>query len=67
MSASDSLGKEFREIGNCGGKLELIRNEEGISMSISGKGFTGYVQVGISLDGERTSRQRIASGRSGRC
>jgi len=53
MSASDSLGEEFREIGNCGGKLELIRNEEGISMSISGKGFTGYVQVGISLDGER--------------
>jgi DNA-directed RNA polymerase subunit RPC12/RpoP len=54
MSASDSLGEEFREIGNCGGKIELIRNEQGmVSMRVSGTGPMRYSQMGISLDGNR--------------
>jgi hypothetical protein len=54
MSASDSFEEEFAEIGNCGGKLELIRTGQGVAMRISATGATGYVQMGISLDGECT-------------
>jgi DNA-directed RNA polymerase subunit RPC12/RpoP len=52
MSASDSF-EEFAEIGNCGGKLELIRAGKEVSMSISATGATSYAQMGISLDGQR--------------
>jgi hypothetical protein len=53
MSARDSFGEEFHEIGNCGGKFELIRNEQGISMRVSTTGAASYFQMGISLDGDR--------------
>jgi hypothetical protein len=53
MSASDSVGEEFREIESCGGKFEIIRKEQGISMRVSATGPTSYFQMGISLDGDR--------------
>jgi hypothetical protein len=53
MSASDLFEQEFAEIGNCGGELELILTGEEVAMSISATGATDYVQMGISLDGER--------------
>lgn len=53
MSASDSLKEEFREIENCGGKIELLRNEQGVSMRVSATGGASYFQMGVGLDGDR--------------
>src|SRR5271165_6966497 len=53
MSACNSFKEEFREIENCGGKMELIRNGEGVSMRITATGGAAFTQMGISLDGER--------------
>src|SRR4029077_15804367 len=53
MSASDSVGEEFHEIGNCGGKIEIIRTEEGISLRVSGTGPISYFQMGIGLEDGR--------------
>ena len=53
MSASDSFGEEFREIASCGGKIELLKEEERVAMQVSGTGGLSYVPMRISLDGER--------------
>lgn len=53
MSASDSFGEEFHEIGNCGGKIELLKQRERVAMQVTGTGGLSYVQMGISLDGDR--------------
>src|ERR1700741_3817662 len=53
MSDPDSSEGEFSEIANCGGKFELIRKEQGISLRVSGTGPVHYFQMGIGLDGER--------------
>jgi DNA-directed RNA polymerase subunit RPC12/RpoP len=53
MSASDSFGEEFREIASCGGKIELLKQGEQVAMQVTGTGGLSYVQMGISLDGDR--------------
>jgi hypothetical protein len=54
MSATDSFGEEFREIASCGGKIELLKQGERVAMQITGTGGLSCVQMGISLDGDRT-------------
>jgi uncharacterized Zn finger protein (UPF0148 family) len=53
MSATDSFGEEFREIASCGGKIELLKQGERVAMQVTGTGGLSYVQMGISLDGDR--------------
>jgi hypothetical protein len=54
VSEPDISAEEFQEIGNCGGKIELIRNDEGVAMRVSGKGGRmAWVQMGIALDGSK--------------
>jgi DNA-directed RNA polymerase subunit RPC12/RpoP len=54
MSAPDSSEEEeFREIGSCGGKIELLKEAEEVSMQLTGTGGLSYLPMHVSLDGER--------------
>jgi hypothetical protein len=53
VDQSDAPPEEFGEIGNCGGKIELIRSDGGVAMRVSGKGQVAWVQMGIALDGSK--------------
>jgi hypothetical protein len=53
MSASDSSEEEFREIASCGGKIELLKEGEEVSMQLTGTGGLSYLPMHVSLDGER--------------
>ena len=45
--------EEFREIANCGGKIELLKEAEEVSMQLTGTGGLSYLPMHVSLDGER--------------
>jgi hypothetical protein len=59
MSNQKPTDNEFGEIANCGGKIELLNDGQGISIRVSGTGPTGYAQMGIALDGSRMVFQPI--------
>src|SRR6187549_3437488 len=55
MNEPKASREEFEEVASCGGRIELVRDNEGVAMQVSGEEFSAWVEMGIALDGSRMS------------